>query len=719
MKIMFVIPRMNCGGAERVVANLSDYFCKNNNVRIVTLVDDKSYYKLDKKVEFCSKNLTINRKNIFTTIGCYSKFFLKAKRYIKKNVEEFKPDYVISFLVETDILTYLATRKNRKVIKVFSERNDPTRRSILKRLLLKRVYKSADLFVCQSQKIADYYDYVPAEKKKVIANPLDVKVLPKIVAKERNHNIVAVGRLRGQKNFSLLIKSFAKSVERLPDDCKLLIYGEGPLKKELQSEIKTLNLENKIKLMGTSKNVLDEIKDAALFVLSSDYEGFPNVLLEAMAMGLPVISTDFYTGVANEIVKKKNGMVVPVGDIEKMSKAMIKIMNDEKSRVNMRNENSKIRKNYSIEIIAPKWIKKNQPKTVLFISSLSGGGAERVTVNLANFLSRNGHSVDVITMSNKKDTYKLDGGVRRISLLDEKERKFGKIRNFWKRQKRLKEYVMNNRDVFCYIVMLPMTTFMLARLKKFTNGKLIISERINPKSYNLIKKMMMKYAAKRADGLVVQTKEIADWYENIEQKIIIPNAINEDIDFSGRKRVEKKFVAVGRITKQKNYPMMIEAFKEFLKKHPEYALEIYGQGKEKQKLEKRIAKMGLSGKVLLMGYADDISEKIANAKGFVMTSDYEGMPNALIEAMCMGLVAVATDCDGGGAKALIKNGKNGFLIKKGAVNELANVLTEIAENDFEEISKNAKKMRDELGNKKIYGKWLEYIKLVGNGGFDV
>ncbi|MBR3132336.1 glycosyltransferase [Candidatus Saccharibacteria bacterium] len=356
MRIMFVIPSMAGGGAERVAANLCNYWCSENDVRIVSIVSDKSFYDLDRRVEHCGQNLMINRKNSFSTLRCYIKYFSKSIKFIKKNINEFKPNCVISFLVETDILTYLAAKRNKDVLRVFSERNDPTRRNKVKQIILKNIYKTSDMFVCQSKKIFDYYSCIPADKKVIIPNMLDDVVLPKPELNENNHNIVSVGRLFEQKNFKLLVKSFLMSVDKLPEDSKLVIYGDGPLKEELQTMIDGEKKRNRIELVGASKNVLDMIKSSALFVLSSDYEGFPNVLLEAMAVGLPVISTDFYTGVAKELIKKRNGILVPVGDANAMSNAIVKIMNSDGERKKMRRNNISVRDRYNVKMIGDLWL---------------------------------------------------------------------------------------------------------------------------------------------------------------------------------------------------------------------------------------------------------------------------------------------------------------------------------------------------------------------------
>ena len=349
-------------------------------------------------------------------------------------------------------------------------------------------------------------------------------------------------------------------------------------------------------------------------------------------------------------------------------------------------------------------------KITFFISSLTGGGAERVTSNLANYLVENNYDVTIITMSDVQDTYKKNKNIKRVYLINKNERK-NKVKDFILRYKRLKKYVKNNQDVDCYIVMLPETIFMLSSLKKYISGKLIISERVNPKSYKFLKKIIMRYSAKKCDGLVVQTGEIGKWYKN-KNKIVIPNAINKNIIMKKSADSEKKIVAVGRLEKQKNYPMLIKAFNIFSKKYPDYILEIYGVGNEEKKLKQMVNEYKLQDKIIFKGYVNNISEHIYNSSIFVITSNFEGISNSLIEAMCIGLPCISTDCDGGGARELIKNNENGILIPKNDVLKLVQSMEKIIENpDFAKfISNNAKMLNNTLSYEKIYSKWLNYIK---------
>ena len=349
-------------------------------------------------------------------------------------------------------------------------------------------------------------------------------------------------------------------------------------------------------------------------------------------------------------------------------------------------------------------------RITLFIGSLTGGGAERVTANLANFLYENGNKVDVITMSDIKDTYLLNEGINRIYLLKSSERK-NKLHDLKLRFKRLKEYVVKNKDVKCYIVMLPITIFMLILLKRYIKGKIIISERNNPSSYSIIEKLIMKYSARKCDGLVVQTKKIGEWYKTNSNKIVIPNAINNNILLDRAEIKLNKIVAVGRLDKQKNYPMLIKAFEIFSMDFPEYILEIYGSGKQEKKIKKMVSDRHLTDKVIFKGYVQNVSDQIKDAAMYVITSNFEGMPNSLIEAMCMGLPCISTKFDGGAAEELIENNVNGILIDKNDIKGLVSAMIEFNKSSkkTKKIGDNAQKILYTLSYDTIYSKWKEYI----------
>lgn len=352
MNILFFIPRMGSGGAERVISVLSNSFVeKGHTVHIAQLIQSKSFYPLDERVTLSDMSIHIRRTNKLLALWDQARFFLRGVRYIKKEVKERQPDVVIAFMRQSGIMMWVARMLGCKAKLICSERNDPTVQNALVRFIMRRVYKSSDLLVCQGQTVADYFSSV--KNKIVIPNPINGDTLA-----DRAENIVsrvvAVGRLDKQKNFELLINSFADVYPNFPQ-YRLDIYGEGPERNTLQRLIDSKDMQEHICLCGAKKNVQELISDASLFVMSSNYEGFPNALLEAMSIGLPVISTDFSTGIARELIEGENGLVVPVGDRQSMSKAIAELLSDDERRRSMGALNREKCKKFYIPQIIEKW----------------------------------------------------------------------------------------------------------------------------------------------------------------------------------------------------------------------------------------------------------------------------------------------------------------------------------------------------------------------------
>lgn len=352
-----------------------------------------------------------------------------------------------------------------------------------------------------------------------------------------------------------------------------------------------------------------------------------------------------------------------------------------------------------------------------FIGGLSGGGAERVTCNIANYLSKNGHIIKILTMADDTPTYAIDDKVLRIPLLQSKERKGVIINSFVRLYRFIKHLIKDNVDV--YVVMLPITTIMLLRLRWLIKGKVIASERVDPSIYSNKKQTQLKKLACKADGWVFQTEEERSWYDKSAGKAkvrIIPNAINPDFIrelYQGERG--KKIVTAGRLTEQKNHILLIKAFAKISSKYSDYQLIIYGGGGNlKEKIEDTIKQLNLIDKVVLPGYTTNIGDKIKDASLFVLSSDFEGMPNALMEAMALGVPCISTDCDGGGARYLIENEKNGLLVPKGDMEALAGAMERMLSNrEFaEKCGKEAHAVCERLAPEKIYSEWENFIKTI-------
>ena len=356
-KLLFVIPTLSGGGAERFVSNLSNHLAKKNyEICILIFEDMKPYYDLDEKILVKSLGCKVERGSRFKArLQIAWNILYRTVKFVRKEIKSFQPDVVMPFLPQADISCYLASSKRRKYKLICSERNDPNERFWAVRKILGYIYKKSDMLVCQSNKVVDYYQSVDESKKVVIANPVDPRIIPSFVSTESSPRIVSAGRLDFQKNYSLLINAFADAYPFLPKDTSLTIYGEGPERSQLEKLAVKKKMNNNIHFPGLSNNLLNEISDAALFVLCSDFEGFPNALLEAMVVGLPVISTDFRTGTARTLIGEMNGSIIPVGDQHKLCETIIEYMSDKSKRTKIRLNNRMLLEKYSVNTIAQKW----------------------------------------------------------------------------------------------------------------------------------------------------------------------------------------------------------------------------------------------------------------------------------------------------------------------------------------------------------------------------
>ena len=336
------------GGAEKSIINLSNWLANHGHDVILASVEgDQQSFPIEKKVIFKGYNVQKKGK-VFTHI----QLFLNTQRAFLES----KADVVIGFWIHP--MFYLSLNpKSCKAIKIYSERNDPNfAYGKFSKLLRSFVMKSMSGVVFQTKDAMSYFDKQIQEKSEVIHNPVYINRNEYPVIEDSDNRIVSVGRLSAQKNYKLLINAFNKIKDEYKE-LKLEIYGEGPKRKELEDYIVLLNLEDRVKLMGAYPDVINRIYGARMFVLSSDYEGMPNALMEAMSIGIPVISSDCPCGGPRELISDgENGFLFECASLDSLVFKMREVLNSS-DIIRIKKNEKAICDTHNSDMIFDKWEK--------------------------------------------------------------------------------------------------------------------------------------------------------------------------------------------------------------------------------------------------------------------------------------------------------------------------------------------------------------------------
>ena len=354
--------------------------------------------------------------------------------------------------------------------------------------------------------------------------------------------------------------------------------------------------------------------------------------------------------------------------------------------------------------------------TIVTVGYFHGfGGAERQIIMLSNALAEYGHIVHLIALADCNIQYKVNENViiHNLAVKEKTPKVFSRF-ILYKR-----ELTKISPDVTINFIF--QSAYFSALLPKSITGKVIYSERSDPydSAYVGVIGLLRKICINRIDGFVFQSRGAQSFFsKNVQDRsVIIHNPISQNcLNFKNARIVSKKLITVGRLHPQKNHEMLIRAFKIIEQKFSDWNLEIYGDGELYEYLQTIITDLGLTNRVSILPSNSDIYRIISNSSIFVLSSNYEGMPNVLLESMALGLPCISTDCRPGGARELIKNGWNGIIVPRFDVTELAKQIEWLIEHPTEAkaIGENARLIRNNHTSSFIYHKWDVFInKLVG------
>lgn len=347
MKLMFMNSSLTGGGSERAMTLVANQMVDiGHEVEMVLLRNKTRTYYVDPRITI--------RQFVYSGSSKLSMFFERLKM-IRDAVKKSNPDCVITFMWDLNVMVLAATI-GLNVRKVISERclPDSDYRSVFSKLLERSFYGLADGIVYQTEGARKFCPKRLKSRSYVIPNIVLKSPIKPHIGKRQN-KVVSVGRLTKQKNFSLLLDTFARFHRSYPS-YRLEIYGEGELRSSLEAQAKQLGISDFFELKGYVADVAACINDAAMFVLSSDYEGISNAMTEAMALGLPVICTDCPVGGAAMMIQDEvNGLLVPVRDSDAMTSALCRLAKDVQLQSLFSEEAKKVSENYSAARIANLW----------------------------------------------------------------------------------------------------------------------------------------------------------------------------------------------------------------------------------------------------------------------------------------------------------------------------------------------------------------------------
>lgn len=381
-------------------------------------------------------------------------------------------------------------------------------------------------------------------------------------------------------------------------------------------------------------------------------------------------------------------------------------------------------------VMKPESVSLGDSHVAVILSTLRGGGAEKVATDVANYWTSRGRRVSIITIDViTEDRYPLDQRVQRLGLglLRDSRSLAAALWNNRLRVHRLRRAIRDStaRQVVSFTDITNVTTLLACR---GLNVEVIVCERTDPRRHRLgrIWSSLRGRTYGRARAIVVQTRSVAAWAaaQGWGRPIyVIPNAapsLSEDQDREIRNPATQLVaVALGRLSPEKGFDLLIESFAEIAAAHPQWQLRIYGEGSERANLSKLAQERGVSDKVWFGGWTSNAEQALRSSDLFILPSRYEGFPNALLEAMAVGLPCISFDCDSG-PREIIRHEIDGLLVPAGDVRQLAHALERLMSdgNLRKRLGEKAREVRQRFSRNLFYRRWDAVLEGMSLEEFD-
>jgi len=652
-------------------------------------------------------------------------------RYLKRE----KPDVMLSDkdrVNRTALLARILARSTTRLIlssgttiSIDLQNRDPLDRWLQKNSM-GHLYRYADNIIVTSKGVADdmaNYTELKRSRIEVVPSP----VVPSRLFNQalpcpdhpwlQSHDqpvILGVGELCMRKDFSTLIRAFAKIRAQQP--CRLIILGKGKEEKKLLKLAEHLNVDQDISLTGFIDNPYPYMAHADLFAFTSRWEGLGFVIIEALAVGTPVVATDCPNGPREILANGKYGPLIPISDSDALAQGILETLHKPLPKITLQQAAHP----YEIENSATAYLQAmrliptmpphqhshtsdiikhhnacttqltNEKRIACFFSTSGHSGVDRLVKNLVPCLVKRGYLVDVLHV--RKHGPYFDNPPPGVRIIDLGSRHtyacVGAVIRYLRKYKpaaMLSDKDRVNRTALVAKFIAGTPTHLV--LSQGTTISIMLAHRKRLDRW--IQRWSIGHLYTLANKVIVTSQGVADdmsSYTGLDHDLIevVPSPIADNSYFENQQKLPAHpwfndgeppvIIGVGELSKLKDYATLIKAFAIIRQSRP-CRLMILGEGTQRNNLQALADKLGISADLELAGYIENPYPFMAHAKLFVHTSLLEGLSSVIVEAMALGTPTVCTDCPSGPAE-ILQNGKYGQLVTMGDSDQLAEAMIE-------------------------------------------